>query len=64
MSLRLIFRITALDSLLSHKGLTASSALFCEKFSRKSIANTYVDKFKNKAVLFSNGTALILLRKF
>jgi hypothetical protein len=45
MSLRLIFRITALVSSLSHKGLTSSTALFCEKFPRKSIANTYADKF-------------------
>jgi hypothetical protein len=35
-SLLRFFRITALDSLLSHKGLTVSSALFCEKISRKS----------------------------
>jgi hypothetical protein len=35
-SLLRFFRITALDSLLIHKVLTASSALFCEKISRKS----------------------------
>jgi hypothetical protein len=35
-SLLRFFRTTALDSLPIHKGLAASSALFCEKISRKS----------------------------